>query len=53
MKPGEIVDLIINFLEARGIDCEVVRDREVPKLSATQIMVPKAHNEEAKELMHQ
>lgn len=53
VKPGEIVDLIINFLEAQGIDAEVVKDREVPKLSATRIMVPKTHYEEAKELMHQ
>ncbi len=53
VKPGEIVELIINFLEARGIDAEVVRDRVVPKLSATRIMVPKTHIEEAKELMHQ
>jgi hypothetical protein len=29
VKPGEITNLIINFLEARGIDAEVVRDRVV------------------------
>ena len=53
VKPGEIVDLIINFLEVRGIDAEVVHDREVPKLSATRIMVPKTHYEEAKAIMHE
>lgn len=52
VKPGDITDLIINFLEARGIDAEVVRDRGVPRISATRIMVPKFQFEEAKALMH-
>ena len=53
VKPGEITNLIINFLEARGIDAEVVIDRQVPKISATRIMVPKTHYEEAKAIMHE
>lgn len=53
VKPGEITELIINFLEARGIDAEVVEDRQVPKLSATRIMVPITHYEEAKIIMHE
>jgi len=53
VKPGEIVDLIVNFLEARGIDAVVVRDREVRSFSPTRIMVPKTYYEEAKAIIHE
>jgi len=53
VKPGEITDLIINFLEAHGIDAEVVNDRGVSRISTARIMVPKTKLQEAKALMHE
>lgn len=52
VKPGEITYLIINFLEARGIDAEVVRDLVAPRIFTFRIMVPTYQFEEAKALMH-
>ena len=53
VKPGEITDLIINFLEARGIDAELMVDRVAPRIKTLRIMVPKTHYEEAKAIMHE
>ena len=53
LKPGEISELIINFLEARGIDAEIMVDRVAPRIKTLRIMVPKARYEEAKTIMHE
>lgn len=53
VKPGEVSALIINFLEARGIDAEIIVNRVAPRIKSLQIMVPKTHYEEAKAIMHE
>jgi hypothetical protein len=53
VKPGEITQLIINFLETRGIDAEIIVDRVGPRNKTDRTMVPKEKFEEANVLIHE